>query len=143
MRISENDIHVALGKTGKLPENDFKAIIDNYHSTKGNNFINEKLYFTGEVRKKILPNLKFYLNKSLTEILKMTMKQENINLFENFDDFWIKLEEEVLKRTEHITNDQIIIMVEAFSKCSLPCDKFFEEFEDVITESELPFNVKI
>ena len=141
MKISENDIHYALEKSGKLPENEFKTILDNYISTKNNNFIDEKQHFFSQIRTKILQNLKLYLNKSLAEILKIAKKPENISLFESFDDFWLRLEDEILHRTEHLTNDQIVVMVDAFSKCKLPCDKFFDEFEDVITESEIPFNV--
>ena len=36
--------------------------------------------------------MKLYLNKSLTEILKLTMKQENIDLFENYNMINLKLE---------------------------------------------------
>jgi hypothetical protein len=141
MKISEKDLHLALEKTGKLPENDLKSILENYHATKSNNFIDTKQHLNNQIRQKLLPNLKLYLNKSLTEILRLTMKPQHAELFNNFDDFWIKLEEEVLHRTEHITNEQVVVMVEAFSKCPLSCDKFFDEFEDVITESEIPFNV--
>ena len=141
MKISESDIHSALEKSGKLPENDFKSIIENYKLTKDNNFIDEKQHFLSQIRTKILYNLNLFLNKSLTEILKIVKKPDNLELFETFDDFWLKFEDEILHRTEHLTNEQIVIMVDSFSKCSLQCDKFFDEFEDVITESEIPFSV--
>ena len=141
MRISEKDIHSALGKTGKLPENDFLALLENYHSTKKNSFINEKHHLHKEIREKILPNLKIYLNKSLSEILRLVVKSDNFSLFEQFDDFWIRMSDEILHRTEHLTNDQIVTMVDAFSKPKLFCKKLFDKFEDVIKESKILFTV--
>ena len=143
MKITENDLHLALEKTGNLPENEFKSYLNNYHSTKKNNFIDEKQLLFNEIKRKILPNLKLYLNKSLTQILKQVRNHQNTELFENFSEFWLKFEDELLNRTEHLTNEQIIVVVDAFSKSKLECDKLFEEFEDLITESEIPFSVTL
>ena len=77
----------------------------------------------------------------MSEILRLVVKSDNFSHFEQFDDFWIRMSDEILHRTEHLTNDQIVTMVDAFSKPKLFCKKLFDKFEDVIKESKILFTV--
>jgi hypothetical protein len=148
VKLSENDIHAALRKTGRLPESDLKEIIERYKNNDSNNQGGDKnssisnlsnvSLLQQEVEKYILPKLNLCLNKSLVEICR-TGKQ-NPTLFKKHEKFWVSLQKEIITRVETLSNDQITDIIQSFSKCEItPKIKFFEEIEDTVLDSPAKF----
>ncbi len=124
IKINEKDIHLAIKKSGGLPEEEFKNIIDN-------NFQGLD-YF--------LSKLSSYLNASLVEI---TRVGKNNEILRKNEIFWKRIEEELENRVNSLSNEQITDIIYHFSKSEVKSLKFFNTFEDVVLDSTIPFLVII
>ena len=168
MKISEDDLHAALGKTSELPEDTFKWLIEALKTNceeeaensqtlqKTENKIlknkkeisiflnpeNKKILsdFEKEIERNITKRFKVFLNKSLVNIAKTAKR--NTDLFKNNKSFWLGLEVEVMERCDSLTNEQITDVVGAFAKAEVPEVKLLDEIEDLIIETLVPFSVK-
>lgn len=139
IKLSENDIHSALKKTGKLPESDLKEIIERFKNNTSNKIEDNLLSLVHqEIEYFILPKLKLCLNKSLVEICRTG--KLNPTIFKKHEIFWVSLQKEILTRVETLSNDQITEIIQSFSKCQItPKIKFFEEIEDTVLDSPAKF----
>jgi hypothetical protein len=166
MKISEDDLHAAMAKTSELPEDTLLILIDGFLNKLKEENVSEKLskdnitinsnknslienvninsekfinLFQIEVENKILKNFKIFLNKSLVNIARIAKKHQY--LFKNNKNFWIELENEILERSESLNNEQITEIICSFAKSAVVEIKLFDEFEDLIIETTIPFSV--
>jgi len=136
VKISEEDIHKALEKTGKLPENELKEIINTFSKDSYQLDVKD---LREEIKTKVLSKLNLNLNKSIAELCKTAKK--NPKIFADFEEFWLSIENELKTREDSLTNEQISDIISSYSKCELtPNIKIYETFEDVICDSPIPFN---
>jgi len=124
--------------TNKKLDKEKTSIISNKEQI--NTFENKLLTeFDKELNSSIINKFNVYLNKSLVNIAKTAKK--NTDLFKNNKNFWIGLEREIMQRCDSLSNEQITEIVCAFVKQEVQEIKLFEEIEDLIIESDIPFSV--
>jgi hypothetical protein len=136
IKLREEDIHEALKKTGQLPEEILKIILEIEKNNINN--INEEIEKELEIQ--IYKNLNNCLNKSLIEISKVG---KNSNYLKNNQKFWNNLEKEIVTRQDSLTNDQISDIISSFGKSEIKDLKIFDSLEEIITDTTVPFNVNI
>jgi hypothetical protein len=138
VKLSENEIHRALMKSGKLPEITIKEILKK-HTTETKSPEDTKI-LSYEINKFLLPKLGMCLNKSLLEIAKIG--KNNSEIFKKNEEFWTGLEEEILNRIDTLSNEQIVEILSAYTKAPLQNFKsieIFEKMEEIINESPVKF----
>jgi hypothetical protein len=130
--LTEVDIHSALKKSGTLPEDELKIIINDFRQD------GDIATFQNQLDKQILKKLNHFLNKSIVEVTKIS---KNTNELKGDKRFWQCLEDELFHRTTSLTNDQVTDILSNFGKCEVDDLKIFDDYEEVINESDIPFLV--
>lgn len=130
MKISEDDIHLALKNVAPLPEEILKDLISKYEDNVD--------IFEQEINEKLIYNFENMLNKSLAQLCSTAKLSKSLR---NYSLFWNKLESEIILRQDSLTNDQLCQILTGFSKATVNNIKIFEDLEEMITDSEVPFTV--
>jgi hypothetical protein len=130
--LTEADIHSAIKKSGTLPEDELKALIGAYKLEANMDA------FHRDLDKKVLSKLNHFLNKSIVEITRIG---KNEAVLKGDKRFWQCLEDELFHRTTSLTNEQITDIISNFGKCDVDGLKVFDDYEEPISESDIPFLV--
>jgi hypothetical protein len=126
------DIHSAIKRTGTLPEDELRNLVEEY---KQDNDIDS---FFDKVDRQVLAKLNLFLNKSIVEVTRLG---KNEKVLKGNKHFWQKIEDELLHRVTSLTNEQITDVLCNFGKSEVSGVNIFDDYEDVIMESEIPFLV--
>jgi hypothetical protein len=130
--LTEQDIHTAIKNSGTLPEDELRSLIGNYKQEKDLNSFLEQL------DNKILKKLNIFLNKTIVEITRIGKNEKELRSNKSF---WTSLEDEIFYRQTSLTNDQVTDILSNFGKSEISDLKIFDDFEDIVSETEIPYLV--